>query len=102
MTICLRITPEMFEILKLYLQGLSAYKIARKLKLDSPMVYASLKAAKTNFAEAEKMIKELKALGWPEKLPEVESQISRGAQQNRTVAQETVPTRSEEIAFKLG
>jgi len=92
----------MFEILKLYLQGLSAYKIARKLNLDPPMVYASLKAAKTNFAEIEKMIKELKALGWPEKLPEIESQISRGAQQKRTVAQETLPTRSEEIAIKLG
>jgi len=102
MTICLRITSEMFEILKLYLQGLSAYKIARKLNLDPPMVYASLKAAKTNFAEAEKMIKELKALGWPEKLPEVESQSRRGAQQKRTVAQETLLTRSEEIAFKLG
>jgi hypothetical protein len=34
------------------------------------MVYVSLKAAKTNFAEAEKMIKELEALGWPEKVPE--------------------------------
>ena len=102
MTICLRITSEMFEILKLYLQGLSAYKIARKLNLDPPMVYASLKAAKTNFAEAEKMIKELKALGWPEKLPEVESQISRRAHQNRTFAQETLLTRSEEIAIKLG
>jgi hypothetical protein len=102
MTICLRITPEMFEILKLYLQGLSAYKIARKLNLDPPMVYVSLKAAKTNFAEAEKMIEELKALGWPEKVPEVASQISRGVHQNRTVAQETVPTRSEEIAIKLG
>jgi len=102
MTICLRITSEMFEILKLYLQGLSAYKIARKLKLDSPMVYVSLKAAKTNFAEAEKMIEELKALGWPEKVREVESQISRRAHQNRTVAQETLLTQSEEIAFKLG
>jgi hypothetical protein len=66
------------------------------------MVYVSLKAAKTNFAEAEKMIKELKALGWPEKVPEVESQISRRAHQNRTVAQETLLTRSEEIAIKLG
>jgi len=66
------------------------------------MVYVSLKAAKTNFAEAEKMIEELKALGWPEKVREVESQISRRAHQNRTVAQETLLTQSEEIAFKLG
>ena len=100
--ICLRITPEMFQILKLRLQGLSAYKIARELNLDPPMVYASLKAAKTNFAEAEKMINELKALGWPEKLPEIENQISTRAQQKRRVAQETHPGRSEEIPIKLG
>jgi hypothetical protein len=92
----------MHEILKLRLQGFSAYKIARKLNQDPPMVYKSLKAGKRNFAEIDKMLMELKALGWPEKLPEVESQISRGAQQKRTVAQETVPTRSEEIAIKLG
>ena len=92
----------MHEILKLRLQGFSAYKIARKLNQDPPMVYKSLKAGKRNFAEIDKMLMELKALGWPEKLPEIESQISRRAHQKRTVAQETVPTRSEEIAFKLG
>jgi len=92
----------MFEILKLRLQGFSAYKIARKLNQDPPMVYKSLKAGKRNFAEIDKMLMELKALGWPEKLPEIASKIRRGAQQNRTVAQETVPIRSEEIAFKLG
>ena len=92
----------MHEILKLRLQGFSAYKIARKLNQDPPMVYKSLKAGKRNFAEIDKMLMELKALGWPEKLPEVESQISRGTQQKRTVAQETLLTRSEEIAFKLG
>jgi hypothetical protein len=72
------------------------------LDQDPPTVYVSLKAAKQNFAEADKMLGELKALGWPEKLPEIASKIRRGAQQKRTVAQETVPTRSEEIAFKLG
>ncbi|MCJ7431255.1 helix-turn-helix domain-containing protein [Candidatus Bathyarchaeota archaeon] len=92
----------MFEILKLRLQGFSAYKIARKLNLDPPTVYRGLNFAEKNFAEVGKMLTELKALGWPEKLPEVESQISRRAHQNRTVAQETVPTQSEEIAFKLG
>jgi hypothetical protein len=49
----------MFQILKLHLQGLSAYRIARKLNLDPPMVYASLKAAKTNFGEAENMLTQL-------------------------------------------
>jgi len=88
--------------LKLRLQGFSAYKIARKLNLDPPTVYRGLNFAEKNFAEVDKMLAELKALGWPEKLPEVESQISRRAHQNRTVAQETLPTRSEEIAFKLG
>jgi len=92
----------MFEILKLRLQGFSAYKIARKLNLDPPTVYRGLNFAEKNFAEVDKMLTELKALGWPEKLPEVESQISRRAHQNRTFAQETVPTQSEEIAFKLG
>jgi hypothetical protein len=92
----------MHEILKLHLQGLSAYKIARMLNQDPPTVYASLKAAKQNFAEADKMLGELKALGWPEKVPEIASQINRGTQHKRTVAQETLPTRSEEIAIKLG
>jgi len=98
----LRITTQMFEILKLRLQGFSAYKIARKLNLDPPTVYRGLNFAEKNFAEVDKMLTELKALGWPEKLPEVESQIRRGAHQKRTVAQEPLPTQSEEIAFKLG
>jgi hypothetical protein len=92
----------MFQILKLRLQGLSAYKIARKLNLDPPMVYASLKAGKTNFATVDKMIHELKGLGWPEKLLEVETQNGERTQKRRTIAQEIIPTRSEEIAFKLG
>jgi len=98
----LRITTQMFEILKLRLQGFSAYKIARKLNLDPPTVYRGLNFAERNFAEVDKMLTELKALGWPEKLPEIASQISRRARQNRTVAQETLLTQSEEIAFKLG
>ena len=90
----------MHEILKLRLQGLSAYKIARKLEVEPPTVYAALKAAKQNFPEAEKMINELRALGWPSKLVEVER-----AQQRRTAAHaQTFETsvRSEEIALKLG
>jgi hypothetical protein len=91
----------MFEILKLHLQGLSAYKIARKLNLDPPMVYASLKAAKTNFAKADKMLTQLKAQGWPLKLPEVEKQIRNKAQQRQTVQAPPVP-QPEEIPVKLG
>lgn len=83
----------MFQILKLYLQGLSAYKIARKLALDPPMVYASLKAAKQNFAETDRMLAELKTLGWPVRLLEVEKQLRARAHQKRT---------AQEIAPKLG
>jgi len=68
----------MLSILKLNLRGYSAYRIARELEIDPPTVYASLKAARKNFAEAEKMLMELKAIGWPEKMPE----IKRGTQQS--------------------
>ena len=102
----MRITPEMFQILKLHLQGLSAYKIARKLGLDPPMVYASLKAAKTNFAQAENMLTQLKTVGWPTRLPEIEKQIHARAHQKRTVQtpnlEESNPVHSEEIALKFG
>jgi hypothetical protein len=91
----------MFQILKLHLQGLSAYRIARKLDLNPPMVYASLKAAKINFAETDKMLAELKALGWPVKLQDVEKQLRSRTGQKRT-AQAPNPNRSEEIALKLG
>ena len=94
--IILRLTPQMFEILKLHLQGLSAYKIARKLDLDPPTIYSSLKAAKRNFAKADKMLTELKALGWPTKLPEIEQQI-RSKSPKKPVKPET-----SEIAIKLG
>jgi hypothetical protein len=86
----------MLEILKLNLQGFSAYKIARKLGFDPPTVYASLKAAKQNFREADKMLTELKALGWPMKLPEVEEQI-----RNRNPHKKKAVTESE-IAIKMG
>ena len=97
------ISTEMHQILKLYLQGLSAYKIARKLNLDPPMVYTSLKAAKKNFVEADKMIIELKKLGWPDKLAETKK--ANRTHERRTAAQAQVsvtPARSEEIAIKLG
>jgi hypothetical protein len=86
----------MLEILKLHLEGNSAYKIARKLNLDPPTVYASLKAAKRNFAQADKMLTELKALGWPMKLPEVEEQI-----RNKT-SRKKKPVTETEIAIKMG
>ena len=60
----MRITEQMFNILKLNLQGFSPYRIARKLEMDPPSVYVSLKAAKKNFSEADKMLQELKGLGW--------------------------------------
>jgi transcriptional regulator len=85
----------MHEILKLHLQGLSAYKIARRLNLDPPTVYVSLKAAKQNFQEADKMLEELKAMGWPMKVLEVEEALQKRR------AQETTP-KMEEIAFKMG
>jgi len=97
----LRITREMFEILRLHLQGLSAYKIARRLNMDPPTVYASLKAAKQNFAEADRMITQLKASGWPIKLPEIEQHI-RGRAQKRKTARMPNATQNEEIPLKLG
>ena len=88
----------MHEILKLNLQGLSAYKIARKLGLDPPTVYASLSSAKMNFAAADKMLGELKALGWPERLPEIERQIRSGSPKQKRMA----ATARDEISFKMG
>jgi hypothetical protein len=88
----------MHEILKLRLQGLSAYKIAKELHMDPPTVYTSLSSAKQNFAAADKMLGELKALGWPDQLPEIEQQIrSRNPKQRRATA-----TRDSEIPFKMG
>ena len=87
----------MFEVLKLNMQRLSAYEIARKLQMDPPAVYPSLNKAKENFAAADKMIKELKALGWPEKLPEIEQQI-----RNRSPKQRRAAPKDTEIPFKMG
>jgi hypothetical protein len=58
----------MLRILKMHLEGKSPYRIARELDLDPPNAYATLKRARRNFAEADKMLTELKALGWPDKL----------------------------------
>jgi hypothetical protein len=86
----------MFEILKLRLQGYSAYKIARKLNMDPPTVYRRLNFAEKNFAEVDKMLTELKALGWPMKLPEVEQQIRNKTSRKKKAAVES------EIAIKMG
>jgi predicted transcriptional regulator len=66
----------MFEATKLYLQGFSAYKVSKKLNISPPAVYASLATAKQNFQEADKMLNELKSIGWPQKLPDTEAQTS--------------------------
>lgn len=78
----------MFEILKLNLQGYSANKIASKLGLDPATVYSSLKSAKRNFAKADKMLIEIKALSWPLKLPEVEVQIRSKSPTQRKATKE--------------
>jgi len=94
--ISLRLTEQMFEILQLHLEGLSAYKIARKLNLDPPTVYASLKAAEKNFVQARLWIRELEAKGFPDSLASVKGLIrSKGARMART-------EKVEEIALKLG
>jgi hypothetical protein len=84
----------MFEILKLRLQEYSAYKIARKLNMDPPTVYRGLDSAEKNFATVEKMLIELKALGWPTKLPEVEEQIRNKSSHKKITV--------EDVAFKMG
>jgi transcriptional regulator len=94
----------MFQILKLRIQGDTAYKIARKLNLDPPQVYRTLRFAKANFEQANNMIEELKRLGWPQRLLEVENEISTSrVQKKRRITQTSGPqARSEEIAIKLG
>lgn len=98
----LRITKEMHQILLLHLKGFSGHKISHMLNLHEPTVYSSLKAAKRNFSEADRMIADLKALGWPQKLVEVEEN-----QRRRTASRIHVETpenqgRPEELALKLG
>jgi hypothetical protein len=87
----------MFKILTLNLKGKSCYAIARELDMDPPTVYVSLKAAKKNFAEAETMLTELKALGWPIKLAEIQKEIRKKSPKERAEAKPT-----PEIAMKLG
>jgi transcriptional regulator len=92
----------MFEILKLRLEGLSGYKIARKLNLDPPMVYASLKAAEKNFVVAKKMINELERLGWPENVP-IRVKTIQGQKTRRIADLPGRPqaTEKEEVVFRL-
>ena len=92
----------MFQILKLKIQGDTAYRIARKLNLDTSQVYRTLEFAKANFEEANRMIEELKRLGWPEILKTDTSTGSRAEKKRRTTQIPEVPARSEMIAIKLG
>lgn len=65
----MRITSQQFETLKLNLQGASPYEIARKLGMNPPAVYDSLKAAKRNYWIAKLQLQELEAIGFSEKIP---------------------------------
>jgi hypothetical protein len=86
----------MHQVLKLNMQGLSAYQIARRLSVAPTTVYTSLNVAKKNFVAADKMLDELKGLGWPDRLPEIERKIRSGSPKERkTMA-------SVEIPFKMG
>lgn len=93
----------MFEILKLRLQGDTGYKIARKLKIDPPEAYRTLKTAHTNFMEAAKMLEELRRLGWPTKLTELQN-ADQDVKERRIRQKEETETsaRSIEIPVKLG
>jgi len=85
----------MFLILKMYMQKKSPYKIARELNVSPPLVYKSLEQAEKNFVKADKMLNELKLLGWPEKVQEAHEQL-----QKRT-AQKPEPD-LKEIPLKFG
>ena len=91
----LRITSQMCDVLKLILQGKSCYAIARELEMDPPSIYVSYHAAKENLPKIDKMLTELKALGWPDKLAQVEAEIRTKSPRRR--AKGTL-----EIAMKLG
>ena len=93
----------MFEILKMRLQGDTGYRIARKLNMDPPEAYRTLRIANVNFLKMARMLDELRELGWPEKLKEIENvnQASKGRRITRKEEQET-PARSNEIPIKLG
>ena len=91
----LRITSQMCDVLKLILQGKSCYAIARELDMDPPSIYVSYHAAKENLPKIDKMLTELKALGWPDKLAEAEAEIRTKSPRRRTKG-------TLEIAMKLG
>lgn len=90
----MQINKQMFEILKLHLEGKSAYFIAREFAMDPPSIYRCLKTAERNFEETERMLAELKALGWPAKLAEVKQEL-RNRSPRRAATEEP-------IALKLG
>jgi hypothetical protein len=92
----------MFQILKLKIQGDTAYRIARKLNMDPPQVYRTLEFAKANFQEANRMIEELKRLGWPEILKTDTPTAGKTEKKRRTAQTSKVPARSEMITIKLG
>ena len=91
----------MFEILKLRLQGDTGYKIARKLRIDPPEAYRTLKTAHANFAEAAKMLEELRQLGWPTKLREAET-AEQERKRQRITGKEEASAHSIEVPVKLG
>jgi len=90
----LRITSQMCDVLKLILQGKSCYAIARELDMDPPSIYVSYHAAKENLPKIDKMLTELKALGWPDKLAQAEEDIRTKNPRRRTKG-------TLEIAMKL-
>ena len=90
----LRITSQMCDVLKLILQGKSCYAIARELDMDPPSIYVSYHAAKENLPKIDKMLTELKALGWPDKLAQAEEDIRTKSPRRRTKG-------TPEIAMKL-
>ncbi|MDH5462502.1 MAG: hypothetical protein OEX09_09825 [Candidatus Bathyarchaeota archaeon] len=65
----MQLTPQMFQALKLQLQGASPYEIARIQKRNPPAVYDSLKAAKRNFWIVKLQLEELELLGFSAKIP---------------------------------
>jgi hypothetical protein len=83
----------MCDVLKLILQGKSCYAIARELDMDPPSIYVSYHAAKENLPKIDKMLTELKALGWPDKLAEAEIRTKNPRRRAK---------RTLEIAMKLG
>ena len=85
------ITEEQINILKIQLaEQISAYKIARKLNRAPSSVYRSIGLAKENLHKVEKVLFELKQLGYPDGL---EIKKKRAEKRRKT---------SEIDAFKFG